>query len=383
MSMKKVIKQAMLQHGGYALARKLYQGIENHGLAGKYLKFIEKGNASLPRNVMFEPTQRCNLKCKMCFQNRARISKAEELSCAQITEFFDRNPFLQKITLIGGELFCRHDILELIGYLNQSRRDIVICTNGTLIGENEVNTLRQCDNVYTVCISLDGPKDVHESIRGVKGSFDKVVSTIKTLVRIFPITVNIVIQDENIKHIPDMIDLCASLHVNKLKIEMERIYSPDRIRRTIENIGIVSSDLPFPPEERSRGYSLETLKNILSECLKRGKRAGIDVLIDPPYLRDNLRACYDNNLLNSKKFICQIMDTATITPNGDVVNCIHIKKSFGNILDMPFEEIWNSNRANLFRTEMLRNNLTPLCENCPFMIPASSKIVQKIARKYT
>jgi radical SAM protein with 4Fe4S-binding SPASM domain len=93
---------------------------------------------------------------------------------------------------------------------------------------------------------------------------------------------------------------------------------------------------------------------------------------------DNLRACYYNNLLTAENFICHIIDTATIAPNGDVINCIHIRKPFGNVLDAPFEEIWNSEGANAFRRELLKNNLTPLCENCPFMSPAPRKIARKI-----
>jgi radical SAM protein with 4Fe4S-binding SPASM domain len=375
--MKKIIKQAMLQYGGYTGARKVNARIQWYGRARRYLTFIDTGHAPLPDKVMFEPTQRCNLRCKMCFQDRAMMSNAGELSCAQITDFFDRSPFLQKITFIGGEVFVRSDILDLIGHLNHTR-DIVICTNGTLIGEAEVNALKQCDRVFTACISLDGPRDVHESIRRVKGSYDKAAGTIKALAGILPVTVNMVIQDENLQYIPDMIDLCVSLHVKKVKIEMERIYSGERHARAIAETGLVSSDIPLASGERARGYSLETLRDVLNECLCRGRRSGIDVFIDPPYLMDDLSACYDNTLLNAEKFICHVIDTATIAPNGDVINCIHIRRPFGNILDAPFEEIWNSEVANTFRRQLLINNLTPLCENCPFMSPAPNKIIRKI-----
>ncbi len=205
----------MLQYGGYTGARKINAHIQYHRLARRYLRFIETGYVPLPDNVMFEPTQRCNLQCKMCFQDRAMMANSDELTYAQVTGFFDRSPFLQKVTFIGGEVFMRRDILELIGHLNHTR-DIVICTNGTLIGEAEVNVLRQYDRVYTVCISLDGPRDVHDSIRLVKGSYDKAVGTIKALACILPVTVNLVIQDENLQHIPDMIDLCAFLQVKKI-----------------------------------------------------------------------------------------------------------------------------------------------------------------------
>ena len=375
--MKKLIKQAMLRYGGYTGARKINAKIEDYSLVRKYLTFVETGHAPLPDKVMFEPTQRCNLKCKMCFQERDKMAGSDELSGEQITDFFDRSPFLQKVTLIGGEVFMRSDITDLIRHLN-TNHDIVICTNGTLLDEAEINVIKQCNRLYTVCISLDGPREIHESIRRVKGSYDKAVKTIKALSRIVPVTVNLVIQDENLQFIPDMIDICAALQVKKVKIEMERIYSGERLSRAITETGLVSSDIPIASEERTRGYGLETLRNVLSECLSRGRRSGMDVFIDPPYLMDNLKACYEGTLLTAKKFICHIMNTATIAPNGDVLNCIHIRKPFGNILDASFEEIWNSEAANAFRRQLLKNNLTPLCENCPFMSPAPKSVTRKI-----
>lgn len=271
----------------------------------------------------------------------------------------------------------RSDTIDLIGHLNHSR-DIVICTNGTLIGDAEVNALRRFQRVYTVCISLDGPRDIHESIRCVKGSYDKAIQTIKVLAPILPVTVNLVIQDENMQVIPDMIDLCASLHVKKIKIELERIYSSEKHARAITETGLISSDIPIASEGRIRGYSPETLQNVLRECQYRGKQSGVDVFIDPPYLMDEIKACYDGNLLSTKQYICQKIHTATISPEGNLINCIHIRKPFGNISDAPFDEIWNSEVANTFRRQLLINNLTPLCENCPFMSPAPQKIIMKI-----
>ena len=138
------------------------------------------------------------------------MADSEELTIKQIKSFFDQSPFLKKVTLIGGEVFMREDIIDLIRYLN-SVSYIVICTNGTLLDNPEINAIKQCKNIYTSCISLDGPRDIHDSIRQVKGSYDKAANNIKTLSRIVPVTANLVIQDENLRFIAEMIDLCASL----------------------------------------------------------------------------------------------------------------------------------------------------------------------------
>jgi radical SAM protein with 4Fe4S-binding SPASM domain len=374
---RKILKQRLLHYGGYGRARRIYARIQYHSLARRYSKFLRTGSAPLPDKVMFEPTQRCNLRCKMCFQNRSALASPHELTLSQITDFFDRNVYLKKVTLIGGEVFLRSDAMDLIGHLNDSR-NIVICTNGTLIGDAEVNELTRFQRLYTMCISLDGPKDIHESIRSIKGSYDQVIRTIKALAPLLPVTVNLVIQDENLPFIPDTVDLCASLHVKKVKIELERIYSTEKHAQEIAEIGLIPSDIPLASKGRARGYSPETLRDVLRECQDRGRRSPLDVFIDPPYLMDEIKACHSGNLLTTKRFICHTIDTATIAPNGDVIHCIHIRKPFGNILGTPFDEIWNSAVANDFRRRLLTSNLTPLCENCPFMRPAPHRIVSAI-----
>ena len=373
--MKKLIKQQLLQHGGYITARKIYAKIEYNNLARRYMKFIETGSAPLPDKVIFEPTQRCNLRCKMCYQDRGRMAAGEELTYEQITDFFDHHSYLQKITLIGGEVFMRRDILDLLRHLNINH-DLVVSTNGTLIGKPEINVLKQCDRLFTVGISLDGPRDVHDSIRQMRGSYDKAINTIKALAPILPVTVNLVAQDENLQFIPEVFDLCASMGVKKVKIELERIYSSEMRDRAISENRLLASDIPIASKGRSRGYSHETLQDILQDCQVSGKRHGVDIYIDPPYLMAEIKACYEGNLLNSKKFICQNLHTATIAPNGDVINCMQIRKPFGNILNTPLEYIWNSDNANVFRRQLLENNLTPLCENCSSMVPVPRRIVK-------
>jgi radical SAM protein with 4Fe4S-binding SPASM domain len=374
---KKKLKRLLLQHGGYTVARKISARLEYHSLLQRYLRFMETGSAALPDRVMFEPTQRCNLRCRMCFQDRKEMASSKELAYEQITEFYDRNPCLQKVTFIGGEVFVRTDSMDLIRHLNRSRQ-IVICTNGTLIRAADLEELKRLDNVYTVCISLDGPRDIHDSIRRVAGSYDRTIRTIQALAPSVPVTVNLVIQGENLPFIPEMIDICASIHVKKVKIEIERLYPPERQARVIRDFGLLRSEIPLASEGRLRGYSAENLENTLRESVKRGRKKRVDIFIDPPYLMENLKACYRGSLLEDRRFICQNIHTATITPNGELVHCIHIRKSFGNILNAPLEEIWNSESATAFRRRLLVKNMTALCENCPFMSPAPDSIIRKI-----
>lgn len=368
MSIQGDIKQNLLRFGGYTLAKHIYGRIEQYQLMQRIRKFLKTGTLPLPDMMMFEVTQRCNLRCKMCFQDREILANShDELSTEQIIDFFDHQPYLKKITLIGGEIFVRKDMLDLICHLDQTR-NLVLSTNATLLDEAKIAMLKKCRNIVTICISLDGPPEIHDAIRRVPGSYDKTVRTIQALTPMFPVTVSGIISNENIEMLPEMVNKCAALGVKKLKFELERIYHEEGKSQAIAETGLQSDDLPISSAGRQREYSGEKLRSTLRECQNRGQRAGIYVMFDPFFLMENIDACYAGNLRTRKNYVCKSFRMATLAPNGDVINCFAIRKPFGNILKAPFDTIWNSEIAVTYRRELLRNNLTPLCENCPFMI---------------
>ena len=367
MVVKGSIKQRLLKFGGYNLARKLHARYEHAGLERRIRAFLETGELPLPDMVMFEPTLRCNLRCKMCYQDRGAMGQLRELTLEQIIEFFDRTPYLRKVTLIGGEVFLRTDMLDVIRSL-ESSRNLIICTNGTLIGEAEVKGLKSCRHIFSMDISLDGPQPVHDSIRRVRGSYERVTRTIRALVPMFPVTVNCVVQNENVGSLTDVVDICSSLGVKQLKFEIERIYPRETIAETHE-AGLVMDDVPLPLRDRTRRYSLETLRSRLRECRERGKRAGMYITFSPPYLMEELENCYAGRLRSLRSYACETFRTATIAPDGTVISCYTLRVPFGHILDTPLEEVWNSEAARAYQKRLIHENMTPLCENCPFMTP--------------
>jgi radical SAM protein with 4Fe4S-binding SPASM domain len=296
------------------------------------------------------------------------MAKQRELATDQIVDFFGRHPYLKKVTLIGGEIFIRSDIMDLICSLDNTR-DIVLSTNGTLIRDSDIDMLRNCRHIFGISISLDGPKAIHESIRNARGSYDRTVHVIEALAKVFPVTVNCVIQNDNVKVLPEVVDLCAALGVKKLDFELERIYSEDIIAQTEVETGLERVDIPVSSRGRIREYSLKTLQDRLCECQSRGRKTGIYITFDPPFLTDDIEACYAGYRRTKGRQICQSFRTATIAPDGGLIHCYAIRKPYGNILDAPFDEIWNSSAANNFRKQLIMNNLTPLCENCLFMTP--------------
>lgn len=119
--------------------------------------------------VVWNITNRCNLKCIHCYASAGR--EIYELSTEQCFDIVDKLSEF-KIPLIlfsGGEPLLREDIFEIAAYAKKKGIKCVLSTNGTLIDRD---TKENLDVFEYVGVSLDGFSGVNDRFRGVKGAFD-------------------------------------------------------------------------------------------------------------------------------------------------------------------------------------------------------------------
>ena len=137
---------------------------------------------------------RCNLRCDMCWwwgENgiAEKLMKekdpilTDELSTEEIKSTVDQlEKYRPSFYLSGGEPFVRPDAIEIIEYITGKGMSVIINDNGTLLSDDIINRLAKIRNL-TLNFSIDGPKDVHDTIRGT-GVFDKAIATIQKLLEL-------------------------------------------------------------------------------------------------------------------------------------------------------------------------------------------------------
>ena len=141
-----------------------------------YLKF--KAGRPKPLFASYNVTGRCNMKCTFCEWWKHQIPelstkqalKAIDAVCSLGVPFFD---------LSGGEPLLRKDLIVLAKRVASHGCLVSMNTNGTLFTENIIDDVAKVFD--TVVVSLDGPKQMHDKIRGVPGTYDKAVKAIKLL----------------------------------------------------------------------------------------------------------------------------------------------------------------------------------------------------------
>ena len=121
----------------------------------------------------------CNCRCVMCDIWKANAEK-REISSDDLSRHVEaiRALRVQRVMLTGGEPLLHRNLWALCSELQALRIRITLVTTGLLIEQHAADVASYVD---TVVISLDGPRDVHDGIRRVKGGFDRIAKGVMAL----------------------------------------------------------------------------------------------------------------------------------------------------------------------------------------------------------
>jgi len=137
-----------------------------------------------PYKLTFALTYRCNLRCKIC--NIWQIPHRKELSIAEIEKIFANLKNICWLDLTGGEITLREDLADIIGIILKNVKRLTvfhISTNGQpphRIFSSAKNILRN-DLIPVINISIDGPKEINDYLKGKRGAYDSALETFMLL----------------------------------------------------------------------------------------------------------------------------------------------------------------------------------------------------------
>ncbi len=303
------------------------------------------------RHLVILVTERCNSHCRMCSYGGETTADHHEMSTDTILSLISEAASLgcTNIILSGGEPMLRSDITELFHATCDLgiESSCALCTNGSLIDRRTASLLAEANPAGRIVLSLDGhTPDLHDSIRGFPGSFDKVLMAIDHLQQAFGNTdhigINTTINSSNADRIEAIIDIVASLNIRSHKL------------------------VPAFSREGNQHSCLsgEELQNLFlqsTELKHRAENNGIELVNLSPYALVETGGCHIPSFLSY------------VDSQGRIYGCNVAKEGFG-ISEAPpvgifakygdLEEVWNSDRYASFRTAAFHKThrfCTPAC----------------------
>lgn len=174
------------------------------------------------------PTMACNLNCKYCYEKTTDRKMSPETK-GKLMQFVRENLAQTKrleVTWYGGEpLLEKETIFELSAKFRELCDELKcsyssgIITNGLLLDGETARQLAHDCAVDFCQVTLDGPRDVHDSRRPVKeggGSFETILNNLKDASRYLKINIRINIDRENEDSYLNLLDDLAAAGLKDL-----------------------------------------------------------------------------------------------------------------------------------------------------------------------
>ncbi len=318
--------------------------------------------------VVWNITQRCNLKCVHCYSRSEDKKYSNELSTDEGIQLLDDLAgFGSPVVLFsGGEPLIRPDILKLIQHATVSGMRAVLSTNGTLIDEPIAAKLKDIGLSY-VGISLDGLQKVHDSFRGVDGTFERVLRAINNCKAAgLKVGLRFTINKRNFQEIDGIFDL-----VDKLQIPRICFYHLVYAGRGAD---LMNEDLDHKQTRKVVDLIIDRTMAL------HGKGMAVEVLTvdnhaDGPYIY--LRLLKENP--DRARQVLELLQMNEGNSSGRGIGCVswdgtvHADQfwrhhSFGNIRNSPFSKIWtNPNDELLQKLKQKKNFVRGRCASCNWL----------------
>ncbi len=126
----------------------------------------------VPILAVWELTMKCDQPCQHC-GSRAGPARPSELSTSEVLEVAASLADLgcREVALIGGEAYLRPDLHEIIAFLAGRGLRVGMQTGGRALTKERALRLREA-GLTALGVSIDGPREVHDLLRGNAGSHD-------------------------------------------------------------------------------------------------------------------------------------------------------------------------------------------------------------------
>ena len=292
-------------------------------------------------------TTYCNLECKMCSVWEIRKHGAP-LDLAKQVIADARALGATTLTPFGAESFMRKDFVEIleyahsIGYMMMS-----IVTNGTMITDAHLDRLQHIPSAR-LNISIDGPRDIHDELRGA-GMYDKAVATArKCVARGIAVAFSGVIMRETLPYVEALVDLAVDVGIPSIS------YQPFQTE-----IAGIHKDLPrFSLETEKRDAIVKRLHQLSDYSDKRGVAIYTESLFGavPDYLAYGKRPIPAGG--------CNVPSRMLLVDwRGDIYPCFFMGSDadrMGNVYRDRLADVWHS----IIHKQLQMLALTQRCPGC-------------------
>ncbi len=342
----------------------------------KRLKKWAKNKPQGPTSIHLDPTNRCNLKCKFCWQrSHERMGLVDlnnelpEEKLLQLVEEASKLKVEEWLISGGGEPLVRYETtIKIMKKIKEKKMNGDIITNGTLFQEKDIKDLVKL-GWDRVRFSINGPDaKTHDYLVNKKGSFEKSIRAFqlfneykkKFKTEKPELGFNTVINSKNYDKFPQIIKLLYSLGGELINTQTIILYS--------------NKEKKWALNKKQR----KEFKRYVKEALRIAKKFNIKTNLKE-YLNEELVET-SNKVSQMKKVIKKDISNRkndfseascfepwyliTIRANGIVGSCRLFGDQGTSLHNKSLKGVWFGEYFNKARQRILRQDVPDYCQNC-------------------
>jgi len=334
-----------------------------------------------PGTIFIIINNTCNLRCKMCdVGQKNRESQFYQVMCPDDERQLDM-PVLRKliaevrafrplIAVTSTEPLMFKDLFVFAREVKQAGMAVQLTTNGLLLprcASDVVDT-----GVDSLWISLDGPPELHNEIRGHPKSFQSAVSGLREVDRLarqrgvdIERAVNFSYSNHNCGSLIAFLKCMSDLPVGNV---------------TISHMNYVTREMADAHNALHGGFCRATTSSVVAADpgavdvdamwreIRRAKQTSWPFALSfgPDLDEQGLRDFYRRPEVIVKSRKCGApWSLAQLAANGDwIISTRCFVKVMGNLFEESFMQTWHGGEYQEFRRWILENAMSPACTRC-------------------
>jgi MoaA/NifB/PqqE/SkfB family radical SAM enzyme len=302
---------------------------------------------------------RCNCRCVMCDIWKRETNEQIRAQDLERHRNSLKSLGVRQVVLTGGEPLLHNDLSALCNFFRDRQIHVTLLTTGLLLHKRAEEVAALFDDII---VSLDGPPEIHDSIRRVSGAYNllhKGITAVRQHNPSLPITCRTTIQKANHRYLRQTVDSARALGLDSISFLAADLTSE-----------AFNRPLLWPAEKQSEiALNLEEVKALEDEIeqLILQYEAGINhkFILEPAAKLRKIARRFREHLgqLTPQAPTCNApWVSAVVEVDGSVRPCF-FHRAIGNITSSTLEEVINGEAAQEFRESLdMENDAT--CRRC-------------------
>ncbi|MFB6088229.1 MAG: radical SAM/SPASM domain-containing protein [Candidatus Aenigmatarchaeota archaeon] len=348
------------------------------------LKKWERGKTG-PFRIQLNPTNRCNLECRFCWQRTEEKIDYTEVSDQRYLDLIEEAGALnvREIEITGGgEPLMRKDLVfKLMEKIKDNGMKGKLITNGTNLKESDLRKIIKF-GWDEIVFSVDGTGPTHEYLRRCKGCFKDTLSSMKKLNKLknkLPeVTMHMVLCNQNYEEIADSVKIANDVGCENFFIEpvVTLAFDTDLGKNLKMDKEEIKDSLGNIKKAKNLAEKLDINHNFDSlheELIVKTNK--MDKVIEKD--SKNHSESKESGLAGAACY--EPWYSMIVRPEGYVGPCCMFDNEGPNIKNKSLEGVWFGDYFERIRQNMLENKLLSFCSKCnPSQVHNNREIRKKL-----